>query len=247
VGGLTLPEAGANFEDREDIIYFNHNGSWSKRLLNQFRLLVARQHTPTESILPGPRISVLGAFVGGGAQADRLQTENHMALNEILVWAGAKHTIRAGLNIPDISRRGLDDNTNMAGTYTFATLADYRQNRPFSLLRQVGDGHVTFVEKLVGGFFQDEFRVRPNFQVSLGLRYDWQNYFHDANNFSPRASFAYSPGKGRKTVIPAGGGFFYDRSGPLPIFDLILYDGIRLRFSSAIPCFRIPRWTGPPA
>jgi len=45
VGGLTLPEAGTNFEDREDIIYFNHNGLITKRLMNQFRLLVARQHT----------------------------------------------------------------------------------------------------------------------------------------------------------------------------------------------------------
>jgi hypothetical protein len=228
VGGLTLPEAGMNFEDREDIIYFNHNGLITKRLMNQFRLLVARQHTPTESIHPDPKIVVLGAFTGGGAQADRLQTENHMVFNEILVWSGAKQTIRGGFNVPDISRRGLDDNTNFGGTYTFSSLQDYEQNHPFSLLKQSGNGHVVFVEKVLGGFFQDEVRVRPNLQFSAGLRYDWQNYFHDDHNFSPRASIAYAPGKSRKTVIRTGAGFFYDRTGPLPIFDLIRYDGYRL-------------------
>jgi hypothetical protein len=45
VGGFTLPEAGTNFEDREDIIFFNHSGLFTKKLLNQFRLLVA-QGTP---------------------------------------------------------------------------------------------------------------------------------------------------------------------------------------------------------
>jgi hypothetical protein len=61
------------------------------------------------------------------------------------------------------------------------------------------------------------------------LRYDWQNYFHDNNNISPRLAFAYAPGKGRKTVIRGGAGVFYDRTGPGPIFDLQRYDGVRLR------------------
>ena len=246
VGGFTLPEAGTNFEDREDIIFFNHSGLFTKKLLNQFRLLVAREHIPTTSINPGPKIVVLGAFTGGGAQADRLQTENHVILNEILVWSGAKHTLRTGLNVSDLSRRGLDDNTNTVGTYTFSTLQDYQQNHPFSLLRQSGNGHVVFLEKVLGGFVQDEFRLLPNLQISMGVRYDWQNYFHDDNNFSPRVSIAYAPGKAKKTVIRAGSGFFYDRSGAAVIFDLLRYDGIQLRqFLITNPLFPDPFAVGP--
>jgi Carboxypeptidase regulatory-like domain/TonB dependent receptor len=245
VGGFTLPEAGTNFEDREDIIFFNHSGLFTKKLLNQFRLLVAREHMPTTSINPGPKIVVLGAFTGGGAQADRLQTENHVIFNELLVWSGAKHTIRTGLNVSDLSRRGLDDNTNTVGTYTFSTLQDYEQNHPFSLLRQSGNGHVVFLEKVLGGFVQDEFRLLPNLQISMGLRYDWQNYFHDDNNFSPRVSFAYAPGKAKKTVIRAGSGFFY-RSGSGVIFDLLRYDGIQLhQFLITNPLFPDPFAVGP--
>jgi len=246
VGDFTLPEAGTNFEDREDIIFFNHSGLFTKKLLNQFRLLVAREHMPTTSINPGPKIVVLGAFTGGGAQGDRLQTENHVILNEILVWSGAKHTIRTGLNVSDVSRRGLDDNTNTLGTYTFSTLQDYQQSHPFSLLRQSGNGHVVFVEKVLGGFVQDEFRLLPNLQISMGLRYDWQNYFHDDNNFSPRVSFAYAPGKAKKTVIRAGSGFFYYRSGSGVIFDLLRYDGIHLhQFLITDPLFPDPFVVGP--
>jgi hypothetical protein len=246
IGGLTLPEAGTNFEDREDIVYFNHNGLITRKLANQFRILVARQHTPTTSIDPGARIVVLGAFTGGGAQGDRLQTENHVAFNEILVWSSGKHTIRTGINVPDISRRGLDDNTNAIGAYTFSTLQDYQQNHPFSLLRQSGNGHVVFVEKVLGGFCQDEFRVLPNLQISAGVRYDWQNYFHDNDNFSPRVSLAYAPGKAKKTVIRTGAGFFYDRTGPGPIFDLIRYDGNRLRqYLIGNPLFPNPTGVGP--
>jgi hypothetical protein len=246
VGGFTLAEAGANFEDREDIIYFNHSGFWTKRLLNQFRLFVARQHTLTESVNSGPKIVVLGAFTGGGAQADQLRTENHIALNETLVWSRARHTVRTGFNVGDLSRQGLDDDTNRIGTYTFATLQDYQHNHPFSLLRQSGNGHVVFIEKVLGGFVQDEFRLLPALQISAGVRYDWQNYFHDNNNFSPRVSLAYALGRAKKVVLRAGAGFFYDRTGPLPIFDLIRYDGNQLRqFLITNPPFPDPLAVGP--
>lgn len=82
---------------------------------------------------------------------------------------------------------------------------------------------------VAGAFIQDEYRLRPNLPLSAGLRYDWQNFVHDHNNFSPRASFAWAPGKSRKTVLRGGAGFFYDRTGPLPLFDLKRYNGVRLQ------------------
>src|SRR5207237_9792381 len=46
VGGYTLAEGGAEFEDREDLFYFNHRGLITSKLVNQFRMLVfGRQHT----------------------------------------------------------------------------------------------------------------------------------------------------------------------------------------------------------
>jgi hypothetical protein len=229
VGGFTLPQAGVNTQDREDELYYNDSFVISPKVLNQFRILVGRQHTPTTSVSNDPAIVVPGSFIGGGAQADRLQTENHMSLNEIVSWSAGKHDIRAGINVPDISRRGLNDYTNFGGTYSFSTLQDYLAGRPYSLVQQQGNGHVVFLEVVAGTFVQDEYRLRPNLTISTGLRYDWQNFIHDNNNFSPRMSFAYAPGKSRKTVLRGGAGLFYDRTGAGPIFDLERYNGLRLR------------------
>lgn len=243
-GGVVLPEAATNYQDREDELYFNDSLVISPRWFNQLRIVFGRQHTPTTSVTQGPGLNVAGSFVGGGAQADRLQTENHMNLNEIVTWTAGKHEVRAGINIPDISRRGLDDYTNFLGTYSFSTLSDYELNRPFSLIRQAGDGHVVFVETVVGGFLQDEYHPRPNLTVSAGMRYDWQNFLHDNNNISPRVGLAYALTKDRKTVLRAGGGIFYDRTGPGPLFDLKRYNGIRMRqfvlTSPAYPMMLLP-------
>ena len=229
VGGFVLPEAGVDVRDREDEVYYNDSLVITPRLLNQFRIVIGRDHAPDTSVTHAPGVVVPRSFTGGGAQADRLRTENHVNLNEIVTWTPGKHNIRAGINVPDISRRGMDDNTSVDGTYYFSTLQDFELRRPYSFIQQQGDGHIVFVEVVAGGFVQDDYRLRPNLTVSAGLRYDWQNYFHDNNNVSPRLALAWSPGKSRKTVFRAGGGIFYDRTGNGPIFDLERYNGVRLR------------------
>jgi outer membrane receptor protein involved in Fe transport len=86
---------------------------------------------------------------------------------------------------------------------------------------------VNFLEKVVGAFVQDEIRPRPNLSLVFGLRYDWMDFFHDNDNFAPRASFAFSPDERGRTVVRGGAGVFYDRPGPGPIQDLQRYDGRR--------------------
>ena len=93
-----------------------------------------------------PAIVVPGSFTGGGAQADRDQTEVHGTLNDTLSWSSGKHELRWGINVPDVSRRGLIDHTNIGGTYTFSTLADYAAAHPFSFIQQSGITSMNFVE-----------------------------------------------------------------------------------------------------
>ena len=68
-----------------------------------------------------------------------------------------------------------------------------------------------------GAFLQDDWRVRPNFTLGLGLRYETQSNISNWTNFAPRLAFAWSPGarnsRQPKTVIRGGFGIFYERFG----------------------------------
>src|SRR5215210_6147077 len=66
----------------------------------------------------------------------------------------------------------------------------------------------------IGGYFQDDWKMRPNLTLSLGLRYENQKNIDSNFNFAPRIGFAWSPGgQQSKTVIRGGYGVFYERVG----------------------------------
>jgi hypothetical protein len=241
VGGITLPEAGFNHTDREDEVTYRHQTVVSPALLHEVQLLYGDEYEPRTSINPQPRIVAQDSFIGGGAQNDQLRTEHHFTLVDALTWSAGQQTLKFGINIPDWSWRGNTDATNAAGTFYFSTVATYEQGLPYSYVAQRGDGHTLFLEKVIGLFVRDEVRIGAGMTLDFGLRYDWQNYFHDDNNFAPRFSFAYAPDQSHKTVLRGGAGIFYDRTGPGPIQDLLRYDGTHLsKFVLTDPGFPNP-------
>jgi hypothetical protein len=228
-GGTTLPTAATDTHFLEHEINVSYLHQFSPHWLNQLRFLVGHYDNSVTSIDSAPQVAVSGLFTAGGAQADSRRTEYHFDGTDFATYASGRHQLSFGVDIPDISRRGLDDFTNRAGTYTFASSADYSSGIPATYLLQTGDGHVAFLEKVLGIFFEDNIRVRSNLSVYVGVRYYYQNYFHnDKDNFAPRFSFAYAPSAKSKTIIRGGAGVFYDRTGPSPIGDLMHFNGINL-------------------
>ncbi len=73
---------------------------------------------------------------------------------------------------------------------------------------QAGQPYISMVRWDAGPFVQDDWRIRPNFTLSLGLRYEVQNSVSDHRDIAPRVGFAWAPGSAKngrqKTVIRGG-------------------------------------------
>jgi hypothetical protein len=127
----------------------------------------------------------------------------------------------------------IDPATGQVETEQLTSIEQYRrtlafQNLGFSpaAIRALGGGASQFtiaggnpfasvVQYDAGPFVQDDWRVRSNFTLSLGLRYEVQTNVSDYHDIAPRVGFAWAPGSAKngrqKTVIRGGFGIFYDR------------------------------------
>ena len=143
----------------------------------------------------------------------------------------------------------LDANNQITGAGVVQSIDNYRQT--LLLLRQglttadirriygfgptqfsvSGGNPIANVNQVdLGIFVQDDWRWKPNFTLSLGLRYETQTNVHDWSDIAPRLGFAYAPGtkggKAGKTVIRGGFGMFYDRISENLTLNTIRQNGI---------------------
>ena len=84
----------------------------------------------------------------------------------------------------------------------------------FTITQGIALANVNQVD--VGAFVGDDWRVKPNLTLSLGLRFETQTNIHDWHDWAPRIGFAWAPGQSKnnprpKTVFRGGFGIFYDR------------------------------------
>ena len=221
VGGTTLGSAGTTYYHRETDFTYSQQTVIRPTLLNQLQVLVGQELEPTTSVSSAPGLVVNGAFTGGGAQVDLRRTELHVQASENLALTKGTHLLQVGFQVPDWSRRGFYDQSAFGGTYYFAGLSAYAAGTPYAFIQQRGNGTVVWLEKVLGLYANDDWQVRPDTTVSVGLRYDWSNYFRDHDNLAPRASIAIKPAGARSTVLRGGAGLFYDKVGPFPVVDVL--------------------------
>jgi hypothetical protein len=219
VGGTTLASAGWTYDHTEDDLTYQQQTVLNAHLIHQFQILVGYENEPTISASALPAVVVDGAFRGGGAQNTLLRTERHIQANDSLTWTHGHHLIQAGLQIPDWSLRHFADQTNAGGTFDFADLSAYAAGTPYAFTEQQGNGTVNWLEKVLGVYVKDDWQARAGLTLSLGLRYDWSNYYHDHDNVAPRLGAAYA--LGARDVLRGGAGVFYDKIGPFPVIDVL--------------------------
>ena len=82
-----------------------------------------------------------------------------------------------------------------------------------------------------GIYFTDDWKIASNFTLSAGLRYEVQTNISDHNDWAPRISIAWSPGRAGKAgqgkwVIRGGSGIFYSRVADTLYQNTLRYNGI---------------------
>ena len=96
-----------------------------------------------------------------------------------------------------------------------------------------GDAEIRVSQTDLGTFIQDDWRVRPNLTVGLGLRYEVQSNIKSYLNLGPRIAFGWSPTTnsqgGSKTVVRGGVGLFYSRVNEDLILQVSRFNGLNQR------------------
>ncbi len=189
-------------------------------------------------------------FSGGlGAIGEYHFHYNSFQFYDDLYWTRNKHSLKFGFSAERIQSNQFTRGSSPNGFYTFGSLQTFLTNQPTSYVSLLSSSITPrdLRQSLYGGYFQDDYRLRPNLTLNLGLRYEMATvptetanqlstlvnlsdtgpklgspYFANPTlrNFSPRLGFAWDPwGKGKTSVHGAFG--IYDVL-PLPYqFELL--------------------------
>jgi hypothetical protein len=128
----------------------------------------------------------------------------------------SKHGLKFGWSFIRTQVDGVE--SSLVANQLFATIDDYVKYGPiysgFFTLRTVGgltdqDSQIWLRNNYNGFYAQDDWKLRHNLTLNLGLRYDYDTSFPAKTNFSPRIGVAWSVTP--KTVIRGSWGVFYDQ------------------------------------
>ena len=229
IGQFALPQNGYNTLTTEDTVQATDNQIISPNVINETRFQYLHDLTNQTPLSLLPQISVIGAFTGGGSnQGASMDAQNHYELQNYTSMALGKHFLTYGGRLRAMTEHN-NSTGNFNGTYTFSSLTAYSNAlvdlahgitptgsagpTQFSLMAGTPTVNIDLVD--AGVYFGDDWRVRPNFTFSYGLRFESQNDISDHADWAPRLALSWGINRDKngtpRTVLRAGAGIFYDR------------------------------------
>src|SRR6202167_2969746 len=250
-GGLVLEEAGYGSTVSEQDLRLTDIFTLSPTLLHETHIGFSWKNSTDVPLSTAPSLQVAGAFIGGGATAGYLQNrERDLEVDDDILWTHHKHSVKIGVASLGIFVHDVDPNT-FNGAFVFGgglapVLGDGTQQSAISGLEQYrrtllglpggvpttynvtqGTALVPFTQWRVAGYAQDQWRLRPNLSVALGLRYALQTSPGSFGNLVPRVGIAWSPDRKQRWVIHARGGLFSSPVTPDVTTEAYRLNGVR--------------------
>jgi len=242
VGDVTLGSAGYSSSSRENLFQLVDTAVISARVINETHFQYAQDTLTEGSLSSSPGLNVTNSFVSGGSgysatgYKNSYDTQHQYELQNYTSVTEGAHVIKFGARIradmiDDYSAKNFNGTFSFLGTSSGLTsLQQYlvteqllAQGLTSAQVTAMGYGpsqysvssgkpYIGLSQVDAGPFVQDDWKLRPNFTLSMGIRYEAQTNINDKNDWAPRLSFAWAPPIGRnKTVIRGGWGMFYDR------------------------------------
>jgi hypothetical protein len=259
-GCATVPGYGDARTARRQLMTLSESHVFSSRVVNEFRVGFNRIHItfdPANKLDPssfgindgytGPHglpevvITAIGLDFGGQRDFPQGRADLTSVLSDTVSWQHGRHSLKFGWEGRQVNDNPFrHDQTRV----TFNNVADFIAGNVAAFTND-GDIGDRITQRALGLFAMDSFKVKTNFTLELGLRYEWnmtpfeaknrQSEFIPATsqlvqvgtsalplvynqnnvNFEPRVGFAWDLWKDGKTVLRAGYGWAVDQ--PLPI------------------------------
>ncbi len=225
-----------------DAVNFTNNHVFGPRAVNQFRFQWSSYRPSYETDNPNEPVVLIGdrnpvtngtqTLIAGNSSSSSLQfyadrrDEVRYQVQDTVTYVAGGHTIKGGFDIQSVDSRAnaLGDGT---GTFNFSNAYNYSTNNVTRFRQNFGTA-TDVTNTYWGIFLNDHVRVRPNLNVSLGLRYERETAVEDSDNFGPRFGIAWDPRKRGEDVIRIGAGIFYNRVLLRTVGDFIQNSGTGL-------------------
>jgi len=230
VGGNSLPTVARVFHRRTYTEELGETAVFTPTLVNNIRLQfqLASPITEFDPVVFGTQYSVPvssgGTFTTGTSQSALLMNRQYQ-LADTLTSIHGRHTLKYGASA--IAAHTGGDSKEFGGPiydgefiYKTCTLAlavcesqTYLSNiaNVATYTQSYGNASYTVNDVLWSVFVQDDYRIRQNLTVNLGVRYERQTFTDFKKGLAPRVGFSYSPWSDGKTVIRGGFGVYYSQ------------------------------------
>ena len=208
-------------------------------------------------------ISAGGTFTTGTSQNALLMNRQYQA-NDTLSANWGKHSVKFGADVIVAHTGGNSKEFGgpvYDGAFTFKpctlSLAQCESSTYIGNIANVasysqayGNANYTVNDTLWAAFVQDDWKIRRDLTINLGLRYEQQTFTNSREDFAPRVGFAYNLfGKGQ-TVIRGGFGIYYSQivdnseanyalTGPTGVFTYAATPG-QVGFPTSITAVPLP-------
>jgi hypothetical protein len=223
VGGLNTIERAVDTINRNQDAVFSHTAVLADRALNEIRVQFGRHFADnvTQRPLDSPTINRPSGNFGKANNQPQGRTEDRWQFVNNFSYSLDAHNLKFGVDYSRIRATSFFNN-NTGGTFTFATDLPFDANNlatyPTQYTQNIGDPNLRRPNDVIGLFAQDSWRMRSNFTLNYGVRYDRETAFKNATgvadaslNLAPRLGFAWDPFNDQKTVVRGGAGMYYSK------------------------------------